>query len=168
MEIIILSQEQAIHFRPVKDNKTVLIRIHDPNETVKTPVFEDLFEDIIHFSFHDVVPKDYLPRNIKYFELSDADRIISFVKEYIDAHTIVIHCHAGISRSPALAIGIAWIMKNDYLQNEILESGKYIPNPHVLNVMAEALGVRETKKNIISQYREVEADLDKQDIEIEF
>lgn len=58
--------------------------------------------------------------------------------------------------------------KNDYLQNKILESGKYIPNPHVLNVMAEALGVRETKKNIISKYREVEVDLDKQDIEIEF
>ncbi|KZD71157.1 dual specificity protein phosphatase family protein [Bacillus cereus] len=168
MELIILSQEQAIHFRPVKGNKTVLIRIHDPNEIVKTPVFEELFDDIVHLTFHDVVPKEYLPSNIKYFELSHADRVISFVNDYIDAHTIVIHCHAGISRSPALAIGIAWIIKNDYLQNKILESGKYIPNPHVLNVMAEALGVRETKKNIISKYREVEVDLDKQDIEIEF
>ncbi|WP_336770105.1 hypothetical protein [Bacillus bombysepticus] len=168
MDLIILSKEQAIHFQPVKNKKTVLIRIHDPNETVKSPIYEDLFVDILLLSFHDVVPKDYLPSNIKYFDKVNADKFITFVKEYIDAHTIVIHCHAGISRSPALAIGISWIINDNNLQDQILESGKYIPNPHVLNVIAEVLGVFEIKKDIISKYQEVELDFDKLDIEIEF
>lgn len=76
-----------------------------------------------------------------------AQQIARFVRanaERID--TLVVHCHAGISRSPGAALAIAEALA--VAQVEMLNGEHIAPNAHVRSLVAEALSaMAETTKN---------------------
>ena len=63
----------------------------------------------------------------------DAAEILdAFVRHRDRIERVIVHCDAGVSRSPAVAIALARIAGQD--DRELL--ARYRPNPHVLETMA--------------------------------
>lgn len=72
-----------------------------------------------------------------------ADAICWFVLRYArEIDTLIIHCTAGASRSPAVAAGILKGLRQD--ESPIWENPAYHPNPRVYRMVREAFerGVR--------------------------
>jgi len=73
------------------------------------------------------------------------------IKDFVDlvkdrVHTLLIHCDAGQSRSPALAISIARYLKMDELAETILADPAYKPNPWVRKLTGQVFGVEPTRE----------------------
>lgn len=64
-----------------------------------------------------------------------AKKIVDFVAEHNDINNILIHCEAGLSRSPAIAAAIDKIYSG---QNEKWFNDPYTPNQLVYNILLEA------------------------------
>ncbi|MEQ6355192.1 hypothetical protein ABNX05_11235 [Lysinibacillus sp. M3] len=109
------------------------------------------YKNVLTISFYDIEPRVGLPSNWNYFTKSDGLTILNVFESIQDSDELVIHCHAGISRSPAIALSYAWYSNDLELENDIL-SGKYVPNAHVLKIMSKLLGMYEDKKKIINSY----------------
>lgn len=52
---------------------------------------------------------------------------------------VVVHCNAGQSRSAGIMLGIAMLLKNKKIEEEILSDSYYMPNPIVVNSFRNAL-----------------------------
>jgi predicted protein tyrosine phosphatase len=124
---------------------------------VKTLHFDDVEADHSDYLFA-ATPKD----------IEDA---IAFGRE-VGEEPLLIHCHAGISRSTAAA----WIIIWDKLKNEpdavqlsfdIVRKLRPIllPNRHVLRLGIEALAPKETQKRILQQFQECLVELNYPHIE---
>ena len=79
------------------------------------------------------------------------------LKEFIDGikeecNFLIVHCAAGISRSPAVASVI-----EEYLgyEDSIWSSGKYHPNRHVYQLTLSEFGICKTKKEIDALYKQL-------------
>jgi predicted protein tyrosine phosphatase len=69
------------------------------------------------------------------FSLDQARQIWSFVERHRrDVQRIVVHCDAGISRSPAVAAALAHVLNGN---NEEFFSGKYMPNAFVYRLLLD-------------------------------
>jgi len=151
MNILIMSQKEALHYKPEVDKKTAIIRIHEPNESVLSLKHEGLFEDELYVFFHDVeFRKDYYPDDIKLMSLLDVKRIVNYVLRHQNVDTLIIHCHAGVSRSSAVAMAVSWILKLPLVEETIM-SDYYAPNLHVLTLFAEVLNVRKEKSALFKE-----------------
>ena len=72
-----------------------------------------------------------------------ADAICAFVLRYArEIDTLIIHCAAGASRSPAVAAGILGGLRQD--ESQVWQNPAYHPNPRVYRMVREAFerGVR--------------------------
>lgn len=79
------------------------ISIRDPGESVTVPGFER----VIMPKFHDV---DREVKGYMHFSRDHALLILGFAKGLPEFITeLVIHCHAGLSRSPSVAVALARI-----------------------------------------------------------
>lgn len=160
MQVIILPADQAQVFQPKKQALTSIIRITEPNCEIIPLKYKGDFYDTLQLSFHDAyIPKKptVMPSNLRYFDEVDVKKILRFVKKHHFTETMVIHCFAGVSRSPAVALGISWFLGDSKLEKNIMEDIHFIPNPLVLTVFANHLGLYEQKKSFIdSCYLELE------------
>jgi predicted protein tyrosine phosphatase len=69
------------------------------------------------------------------FSLDQAVQIWNFVERHRrDIQRIVVHCDAGISRSPAVAAALAHVLNGN---NEEFFSGKYAPNARVYRLLLD-------------------------------
>lgn len=164
MNIWIENYINARAFRPVE--KTVAIRVFDPG-TVKepkdkdgdwrngplTPFPRDLYESVWEYTFDDVnydgYPDDYRRRllsNPKYhpFTGNMADDIVRrFAKVKDEVGALLVHCHAGVSRSVAIANAL-----NEMFELDAHYSGGacrfkhrddgYVGNDYVYRLVCEA------------------------------
>ena len=82
----------------------LLISISEPGEAEVRP--QDTFKAILRLSFHDVdvSSQEALQAQYQVFDVQMAKQIESFVEAHPDASHIVVHCHAGVSRSAAVAL----------------------------------------------------------------
>lgn len=91
----------------IDDRPCVVISIGDPGEDM--PPMSHHVKDVLRIECHDIpdnVAIEDLDRTFRQFDWHDARRILEFEHRYQD-HDIIVHCHAGISRSCAVALYLA-------------------------------------------------------------
>ncbi len=132
MQLIVTSRSE-IEAGIVVRSAYVVVSISDADARPPKLVRGAVFRDAIYLHFDDTEPKSSFGR--RPMTLDQAKQIWEFVGQHRKlVETIVCHCHAGMSRSPAVAAGIAeglgesptWVFAN------------YCPNRHVLEMMRQA------------------------------
>lgn len=149
MNIEIHSFQSALHLKPHPNEKTAMIRISDPDYAEERDAelyYRSEYADVLKVSFHDLTDKKLVSvlekepeapyRTITY---EQAEEIVAFFKKHQDCDVMVIHCSGGISRSSAVAIGLARFFKDEMLEKNIRESDFYFPNETVVERLTEAL-----------------------------
>ena len=137
--VIALSAKAAQKFR--SPAPYVIVQVTDPR--TKHPYIHDHsgLQATIGFHFDDILPvasadihgfSSYIPMDVQ-----QAERIARFVKAWWEkVETIIVHCHAGISRS----VGIALAIREFYGQNaDALHTEPKRYNRHCYELMTEAL-----------------------------
>jgi len=102
IDILVMSAARAAAYEPSRHE--VCISIGDPNSE---PVpLSGKFAGVLRLSFSDIAaPSPF--QSHKLFAAEHARAIIEFVDRWCDVDRIVVHCLAGLSRSPAVALAIA-------------------------------------------------------------
>jgi len=99
-EIVVLSRENAERYEPTQ--KEICISISDPS--AEPARLSPRFVSVLRLWFSDVVetedPADIL------FALDHASSISEFFEAASEVDRIVLHCNMGVSRSPAVALGL--------------------------------------------------------------
>jgi predicted protein tyrosine phosphatase len=99
-EFVVLSREDAERYEP--RGREICISIADPDAD-PAQVSED-FAAVLRLNFTDIVQQDD-PSDVLFSE-DHARAIREFLDSWPEATRIVVHCHAGISRSPGVALGL--------------------------------------------------------------
>lgn len=111
MKIIVLPRKVAEEQKlpdSIKEKKIIAISIYSSGDE---PANLPYCEKVCHLNFDDVSSQN-VPGTIP-FTKDHADAIIDFMNANLDANILVVHCDAGISRSPAVASAIAEYYFND-------------------------------------------------------
>ena len=134
---LVLSRENAAAYEPVRTE--VCISITDPRDL---PVaLSARFQAVLRLSFSDIGEATRLHRDSDVlFAPEHAARIMDFVRRWADVDQIVIHCTAGISRSPGVGLGICelqgWPVEelqrkhpawNKWVRKELVRAGRETP-----------------------------------------
>jgi predicted protein tyrosine phosphatase len=99
-EFVVLSREEAERYEP--GDREICISIADPDTDPAR--LSRRFAAVMRLNFTDVVePED--PSDV-IFSDDHARAIRDFIDSWPDAARIVVHCHAGMSRSPGVALGL--------------------------------------------------------------
>lgn len=91
----------------IEDRPGAIISIGDPGEDI--PTFGNSPVDVLRIECHDIpngVAIEDLDKTFRQFDWHDARKILEFEERYKE-HDIIVHCHAGISRSCAVALYLA-------------------------------------------------------------
>lgn len=134
MKIYILSREQAAIFKPT--GKTSMIRILEPEGDDLEIRHAKEFYKIKEVRFHDI-KREIEEEGVVSFNKEMGRDLRDFFEEILGSDTVVFHCHAGISRSSAVALSFARFNGNKSMERAILKSEKYLPNDFVLEIMED-------------------------------
>jgi len=97
---VVLSREDAERYEPRE--REICISIADPD--AEPAHLSTGFAAVLRLHFTDIIeqgePSDVL------FSEEHARAIREFIDAWPDATRIVVHCHAGVSRSPGVALGL--------------------------------------------------------------
>jgi predicted protein tyrosine phosphatase len=141
--VIALSRFEAQSFG--SNEPYVVISLTD--STAEHPYIEQRqgLRDRLTLQFDDVYPTQCFDSDgtRRYFEMTeqDAHRIARFVERWWgEVATIVVHCHAGLSRSTGVAAAIRLHHEQD--ERDLYEAPRS-PNGHCLALVADALKRKE-------------------------
>ncbi|MDQ6870476.1 MAG: hypothetical protein M3037_00525 [Gemmatimonadota bacterium] len=99
-EFVVLSREEAERYEP--GDREICVSIADPDADPAR--LSGDFAAVLRLNFTDILeqgdPSDVL------FSDEHAQAITRFIDTWPDAKRIVVHCHAGMSRSPGVALGL--------------------------------------------------------------
>lgn len=139
MKVRVMSLYEAVHHSYKElDKRTAIVSITCPDD--KLPNFKldnKQILGILELHFNDVerdYPECVAPKKEDFTGLKD---FIDSKKDSVDE--IIVHCHAGISRSSACATAICRYLGID--DSFIWDSSSYMPNPLVFKLGLEELGV---------------------------
>lgn len=99
-EFVVLSREDAERYEP--RGREICISIADPD--ADPAQVSDDFAAVLRLNFTDIVEQED-PSDVLFSE-DHARAIREFLDRWPEATRIVVHCHAGISRSPGVALGL--------------------------------------------------------------
>jgi predicted protein tyrosine phosphatase len=99
-EFIVLSREDAERYEPL--GSEICISISDPD--ADPAQISGRFAAILRLRFTDALEKG--DESDVLFSEEHARAIREFIDGWPEATRIVVHCHAGISRSPGVALGL--------------------------------------------------------------
>ncbi|MGH2768987.1 MAG: hypothetical protein ACRDJF_00445 [Actinomycetota bacterium] len=100
-EVIWMSEASTEGYEP--GDREVCISIRDP--AAPLPDLSPQFLAVLSLEFADDPEPGWEERRRSITE-AQADRVIEFVERHLAARRIVVHCLAGVSRSPSLAAGL--------------------------------------------------------------
>lgn len=152
-DVFVMDRKKANLYIPPRNS--ALIAIIETGEA-HLPI-SHLYKKYLPLVFHDVIKSksnkgsEVTSPKILYFDETLALNVHRFFLEIPRDATLVIHCHAGISRSAAIALSYAWFTNNSKLEAEILYSERYLPNKDVLNQMAKQLNIQKDVEQIYQQ-----------------
>lgn len=133
MELIVTDRASIEEGILVRDHY-IVISIHDPEKPKPAIPGRVGMRAVLYMAFHDAepTPKLKLPTEIQLMTVDDAQRIWEFVQQHREhVGTIICHCEQGMSRSPAVAAGLAELLGEDssWLFQE------YQPNEYVYELI---------------------------------
>lgn len=134
IKIFVLSEWMAKGIGVFGDN-TLVISITSPGSEHPKLIGENIFK----FHFHDI-DKELLVKNRVYrpMERELAESIVDIALDHRDKKVWVIHCEAGISRSPGVALGLASRIET-FPDVQKLEQSFPCHNRHVRRLIEESL-----------------------------
>lgn len=136
---VVLSRQQVNSWKP-NQSDLVLVSIRDNRELSLHENVKSRYKDVLELVFDDVLEKSpWADRTV--FSLQDADTLWQFFKKHQD-QPMIIHCHAGISRSAAVAICRAFHDRSTKLLNYLFDD-KFCPNPTVVRKFLEHAETKE-------------------------
>ena len=165
-EIIVLSRLEAellcYGVGKPPENKWILISICSPkdemirNNDVKNQLEKGGCVDWISIIFDDVTEELYKKVKkmrpdviVKLFSEKDAKLIIDFIekhKDNIEELTLIIHCHAGVSRSGAIGWFACNLLELD--KDKFLQQNKTLyPNKYILQTIESLSGIKPTSED---------------------
>jgi predicted protein tyrosine phosphatase len=100
-EVLILSENRARRYVPA--GKEICISVTDPGKP--TALLSDRFLAVLRLAFTDIAEYVEDPWDVV-FTPQHAGEIVRFVQKWRDVDRVVIHCRAGLSRSPGIAMGL--------------------------------------------------------------
>ena len=100
MDVCILSREAAERYQP--RGAEICISISDPE--APPAQLSGGFLEVLRLAFNDIVTMQ-VPADVL-FAGEHAAAIVQFLEDWSQAERLVIHCHAGVSRSPGVALGL--------------------------------------------------------------
>ncbi len=115
----------------------VVISIHDTNRPRASVKRQDGLRDVLFLAFNDAEPSAgvALSGEVQSMTAAQADQIRNFVRKHEhEVDLIVVHCHSGVSRSPAVAAAISDALHLDSRKFWQL----YTPNRYVYHTVADA------------------------------
>jgi predicted protein tyrosine phosphatase len=99
-EFVVLSREDAERYEP--GGREICISIADPD--ADPALLSKDFVAVLRLNFTDIIEQGE-PTDVLFSE-DHARAIRKFIDTWPDATRIVVHCHAGVSRSPGVALGL--------------------------------------------------------------
>lgn len=99
-EFVVLSREEAELYEP--RGKEVCISISDPDASPAR--VSSRFAAVLRLNFDDVIERGE-PSDILFAE-DHAREIRTFLDAWPKAERVMVHCNAGVSRSPGVALGL--------------------------------------------------------------
>ena len=99
-EFVVLSREEAELYEP--RGKEICISISDPDASPAR--VSSSFAAVLRLNFNDVIERGE-PSDILFAE-DHAREIRKFLDAWPKAERVMVHCNAGVSRSPGVALGL--------------------------------------------------------------
>src|SRR5215210_3077862 len=99
-QLVVLSREDAESYEPGENE--VCISISDPDAPAAR--VSSRFAAVLRLNFDDVTERG--EESDILFAEEHAREIRDFVTSWPNVSRVVVHCHAGVSRSPAVALGL--------------------------------------------------------------
>jgi predicted protein tyrosine phosphatase len=99
-EFVVLSREEAELYEP--QGKEICISISDPDASPAR--VSSRFAAVLRLNFNDVIERGE-PSDILFAE-DHAREIRKFLDAWPKAERVMVHCNAGVSRSPGVALGL--------------------------------------------------------------
>ncbi|KKN91184.1 hypothetical protein LCGC14_0220500 [marine sediment metagenome] len=113
------------------DGTIAIISVTDPDEpTAFLGSYENRNDFVLRLQFHDLDKIWPQLKEVTYFDNIMAASIIQFVHKNKHVNHIIVHCEAGVSRSPAIA---AVICEHFDIQHTFFK--RYQPNKMVFSVL---------------------------------
>lgn len=135
--INIASVHEAEYYTNQRPNHFNVVSITDPNCYMNLPNANS----IIRFDFHDVSRQNENGPQYKLVTGSDCAKALAFMKNHDD---LLVHCHAGISRSTAIALGYLLTQFKRYqdaVEHLYVIRPIAIPNKRILAFMCRINGL---------------------------
>ncbi len=101
-ELLVLSRRKAEVYQP--GGREVCISIRDIDDE-SCPMLSSAFVAILRVAFSDIDEPSAGPSEVLFNE-SHARQVTDFVRHWTDVDRVVVHCKAGQSRSPGIALGL--------------------------------------------------------------
>jgi predicted protein tyrosine phosphatase len=133
-EVLILSEKNAQLYEPSR--REVCISVTGPGKPL--PNLSAQFLRVLRLAFSDITEPIDDPDYVL-FNAQHAEEIIGFVRQHErDVDRIVIHCQAGFSRSPGIAVGLCAVfgwdspaelqqkhpLCNNWVRDELIRAGR--------------------------------------------
>jgi predicted protein tyrosine phosphatase len=135
MEFFVYSRRGLEAARP-HEVPHVIISITSAPDDVARLRANDQCRGVLRLSFPDADAPSVQFAEADLFSPSQAMQVWDFVLRHRgDIHRIVLHCDAGVSRSPAVAAAVARVLGGDGAE---FLSGKYRPNQRVYRLLLDA------------------------------
>lgn len=136
IEIKVMSKSYASRFRSDKPWAVISVSTH---RSEFARLSEDNRVGLLQLSFHDIA-NERISQTDAYrgllFTKEQAKEVLDFVKEVLpQIEILLVHCEAGMSRSPAIAAAIAHVLWGPEADKVYFD--KYIPNSFVYKTLLE-------------------------------
>jgi predicted protein tyrosine phosphatase len=144
--VVVLSAARAAEYEP--QDAAVCVSVGDPDQP-DVPL-SPRFASVLRLKFSDIVEDSGLPSDVL-FDRSHARTLLEFLDHWSRVDTVVVHCRAGLSRSPAIAIAIAEL-NGDRVAD--LEREHPLWNKHVrATIVGTALEHRDAEPTVEPRHR---------------
>ncbi len=132
MKVQVFNSKTSETFKP--EHNSIIIRITS-NAEFAPMEHRELFKDILELRFDDISDTHPKEDSMLYGAMTTDhyQQIKSFMDKNIDSFQLFVHCDAGQSRSPAVAISVLDYLLNDPEQAQRLlqKNRHWKPNSHV-------------------------------------